>query len=42
MNVDKIKEFESSNDDYFRICSCEFNKIEIKIDEWLKDVIESS
>jgi hypothetical protein len=42
MSVDKLKEFESSNDDYFRICSCEFNQIEIKNDGWLKDVIESS
>jgi hypothetical protein len=42
MNVDKIKVFESSNDDYFRTCSCEFNKIEIKFNGWLKDDIESS
>ena len=42
ISVDKLKEFESSYQDYFRTCSCKFKEIEVKNDGWLKDVIESS
>ena len=45
LSVDKYKEFESSVDDSFRICSCDCSSQEgffdIKNDGWLKDVIES-
>ena len=42
LSVDRLKEFESSIEDQFRVCFCKYNEYEIKTIGWLEEVVSTN